>query len=105
MKAGRLDRRIELQRRTLTLNAQRENIESFATYATVWASKADLLGREFFAAQQVQAEAITKFQIRYRDDVLLTDRIVCNDITYDLKNVAEIGRREGLEILATAKVL
>jgi SPP1 family predicted phage head-tail adaptor len=105
MRAGSLDRRIELQHRTLTQNAQHENIESFATYATVWAGKADLVGREFFAAEQVQAETATKFRLRYRDDVLLTDRLVCNGVTYDLKHVAEIGRREGLEIIATAKVL
>jgi SPP1 family predicted phage head-tail adaptor len=106
MQAGSLDRRIDLQRRSLTLNAQHENIESFATYATVWASKEDQgsRGREFFAAQQVQAELSTKFVIRHRSDVLLIDRIVCEGITYDVKSVAEIGRRKGLAILATAKV-
>jgi SPP1 family predicted phage head-tail adaptor len=104
MDAGRLDRRIELRRQVLTLDESTgQTVESWPTaYATVWAEKADLRGREFFAANQVNSEITTLFRIRHRTDVLATDRIVCDGLSYNINPPAEIGRRDGLEIMATA---
>jgi SPP1 family predicted phage head-tail adaptor len=104
MRAGRLDRRIELRHRTTTrTEASGQTVEAWPVeYATVWAEKFDLRGREYFAAQQVTAEVTTRFRIRHRGDVLMTDRIACEGLSYNINSIAEIGRREGLEILATA---
>lgn len=103
MRAGALDRRAELKRRVLTRDATTgEEVVSYSTYATVWASKRDVRGREFFAAQQVNAELTTIWQMRHRSDVVHTDRIVCEGVTYNIIGIAEIGRRVGLEIQATA---
>lgn len=103
MRAGPLDRAVHLQHRTLTRDTDTgEQVESFTTYATVWTGKRDVRGREFFAAQQVNAEVSTSFQIRYRTDVLATDRMVIDGLDYNIVAVAEIGRREGLEIQASA---
>lgn len=104
MQVGKMDRRITLLRRTLTRNDLGEQVATYAEYATVWAEKRDVSGREYLASQQIVAENTVRFFIRYRDDVLLTDRIVCGDRTYDLTHVAEIGRRDGLEIVAFARV-
>ena len=102
MRIGKLDRRATLQRRVLTPNTQNEQVESWTDYATVWAEKLDLRGREFYAANQEQGEVTTKFRIRYRSDVLMTDRIVCDGLTYDITSIAEVGRRQVLELLADA---
>lgn len=104
MRAGSLNRRIELQHRTTARSAYGEQTESYSTYATVWANKADVRAREFIAAQQEIAENTAKFTLRYRSDVLNSDRIVCASVTYSIRQVAEIGRRQGLEVLATAVV-
>lgn len=104
MQAGRLDRRIELRHVSKSLDtASGQTVESWPTaYATVWASKRDVRAREYFSAQQVNAEITTVFQIRYRSDVVATDRILCDGLSYNIHSIAEIGRREGLEIMATA---
>lgn len=99
-----LDRRVQLQHRTVTKNERGDAVDSYATYATVWALKRDTRAQERFAGQQVQAELDTVFQIRYRNDVLATDRLICEGRTFDIRPGAEIGRRVGLEILATAVV-
>lgn len=102
MRAGALDRRLELRHRVLTRDATTgEEVESFVAYETVWASKRDIRGREFFAAQQLNAETTTIWQIRYRSDVAYTDRIVCDGVTYNIVGISEIGRRGGLEIQAS----
>jgi SPP1 family predicted phage head-tail adaptor len=103
MRAGRLDRRVSLQHLVLTRNSTTgEQIESYAYYATVWAGKRDMRGREFFAAQQVNSDITTIWQIRYRTDVVSTDRLVIDGLYYDITGIAEIGRRDGLELQATA---
>jgi SPP1 family predicted phage head-tail adaptor len=103
MKAERLDRRAMLTRRVLTRNTTTGEEEvSYSAYATVWAGKRDLRGREFFAAQQMNADITTIWQIRYRTDVVPTDQIVVDGLAYNIAGVSEIGRRDGLEIQATA---
>jgi len=103
MQAGRLDRRLTILRRTLSRNSYGEQIESFDPLATVWAQKLDVTGREFFAAQKTLAENTTRFRIRWRDDLSVTDRISCGGHEYDIKQLAELGRADGLEIVAVMR--
>lgn len=104
MRAGLLDRRIELQHRTLTRDSHGQEVESFATYVTVWAQKRDTRGREAIASQQEFAENTAAFLVRWRSDVLRTDRIVYGSAQYNIRQIAEIGRTEGMELLCDAVV-
>lgn len=103
MDAARLDRRITLLHRTVpapdTNGAARP---TFASYATVWAEKIDAGGREFFAGNQERAEIATRFKIRYRSDVEITDRVTADGLSYNVTHIQELGRREGLMLFATA---
>lgn len=107
MDAGLLDRRAWLYHRALTRDTTTgEQIESWPTpYASVWAEKRDLRSREFLAARSVNAELTTTFRIRHNPDVLMTDRIVYAGKSYAINAIAEIGRRDGLEIQAAALLL
>lgn len=98
---GKRDRRITFQRRTVTrdTNTGRDTI-TWPDVATVWASKTELTGRELLLAQQMVATAEVRFNIRWRSDLLASDRISCEGKTYDIQHLAEIGRREDLDILA-----
>lgn len=106
MRAGLLDRRLTLKRRALgAQDANGSRANTWTEYATVWGRKIDVSGREFFAAQTKQAEQTTRFEIRYRDDVVATDRVVCEGVDYELvQPPSEIGRREGLTIFARAVI-
>jgi SPP1 family predicted phage head-tail adaptor len=102
MKAGELDRRIELQHRTLGApSPSGEQIAGFTTYDTVWAKKTDQTAREVFIAGAKNADQVTRFTVRYRDDVLVTDRILYKGGEFDIFQISEIGRAEGLEIFTT----
>lgn len=104
MQAGRLDRRIRIEEATTSADSFGQPLETWALVAEVWAELAPLKGGERWMAQQVTAETTTRFRIRYRDDVTEKMRIVYDGAEYDIASVTEIGRREGLEIMATAKV-
>lgn len=100
MRAGELDRKIVIERVTETQNAIGEPVASWATFATVWAAVKPVRGREYFAAQGMQAEADSVFRIRWLDGVTPKMRISYDGAVYDIQHVAELGRRAGLELYA-----
>ena len=101
---GNLDRRITIRELVDGQDAAGQPIQVCQTVATVWAQFEPLRGRERFVAQQVQAELDARFRIRYRTDIHPGMHIAFGDEEYDIEAVMEIGRREGLEILASAAV-
>ena len=104
---GRMDRQITFEVNTPTPSATGQEVDAWAALAsnaTAWAEKVDLSGKEFFAARQINAEISAEFRIRYRSDVTRKMRINYGGALYDIHHIAEMGRREGLRILASAKV-
>jgi len=97
-----MDRRITIQSVTRTQNSFGEMIETWATWATVWAQVNHKAGREKTEADAVRADADVEFLIRYRSGLLPTMRIVYESNNYDISSIAEIGRRDGYRILANA---
>lgn len=103
MKAASLDRRVTIQSRTAAQSSTTGEVTyTWTDVATVWAEVIDLRGREFFAARQVQSDITTRFRIRYRSDVTVLNRLSYDGGTYNIRQVSQIGRKHGLEILAEA---
>jgi len=106
MEAGKLDRRITLQRFTTTKNEFNEDVQTWADLATVWASKEDIRDSERWQASEVAAEVTTRFRIRWSNtvkDIDPRDRVLFDGRIYAINAVKEIGRRVGLEITAAAR--
>lgn len=102
--AGKLDRVVRILTVTETADAVLNGlVRTTVTLADVWAEKRDLRGREFFAGAAANSEIDTIFRIRWRSDVTPLDRLSLDGREYDIVSVAEIGRREGLEINAKAR--
>lgn len=104
MRAGRLDRRIIIEQNTPTLNSHGDEVDSWATLATVWAEFVPLRGAEKFQSEQTLAQADYRFRIRHRTDVTPKERIKLNGDIYDITAVLEIRRKQGTEILAKRNV-
>lgn len=99
MQAGKLDRRIDLLKRRLVENTTGEQEEVFEEGLTAWAQVLTNKGRDYFSAAQVHNEETLLFRIRYRTDIDAKDRIGYQGKQYGIVNIAEIGRREGLELV------
>jgi len=99
---GKLDRRITLQGLTQTQGEYGELIDTWADVATVWANAYAGAGKEFVAARQVNAEVSMQFQIRWMA-VSTTMRILYDGKYFDIVDIAEVGRRERLNIFAKAR--
>lgn len=113
MRAGKLDRRITIEVRAagspMPKDEFGEPIYSWSTFAEVWATKKDVTSRERFApiTSQVIADVDTVFSTRWfplgAEVQADTHRIRYAERLYNIVGVAEIGRRQGLEISTTAR--
>lgn len=101
MNSGRLDRQITIERNAGTRDAYGQVSESWGTYKTLWAQKIEAKGTEAQIDAQQQGERPVTFRVRYRDDLLTSDRLVYNSDSYDILNFVEIGRRHMLDIICT----
>jgi len=118
--AGKLDRRVEIlstgalaqanafqadafQPHSSTQSASGAISTTWQAVATVWAECLPGPGREGFGPDQRAAYNATRFRIRYRENVTPLNRLRCGGREYDIHGVQEIGRREGLEMLAEAR--
>lgn len=103
MRAGKLDRRITFQEKSVTRSARGEPVETWVDVATVWAQSRPNRGTERFATMQNVGKAVITLALRWRDDVTILNRISFDGKLWDILDVREIGRRVGLEIDCTAR--
>jgi SPP1 family predicted phage head-tail adaptor len=103
LRAGLLDRRIVLERRSETVDTSGQAVEVYDPIGTVWARVEPLGGREGFGQQQWVAVGDVRFTIRFRDDITPLHRVSYNGQFFDVVSVAEEGRREALLIVARAR--
>lgn len=105
MRAGRKDRRIEIQALTESKGDDGSDVQTWALYKEVWAMTMPSAGREPYNSNQFVSEIDTLFRIDYISGISpKTHRIIYSGKTYDIFSVLEIeGRNQTLEIGAKAQ--
>jgi head-tail adaptor len=119
MRAGRLDRRITIQRKVTSYSNSGAPVETWSAISHRRpASRAPIRGDERFQAQQFVAREQVEVRVRYGSSVAglsPLDRLVYpapadpdeqappEHNIYDIMAVHEIGRREGFRILAARR--
>ena len=69
-----------------------------------WAERLELRGDERWNAQQVVAGLSCKYRIRYRSDVGPLNVLIDSDSReYNIEAALELGRKDGLELLCSAR--
>lgn len=105
MRAGNLDREIQITRTTTAPNPDEPWVPGEPTtevFATVRAQVVQQGTDEFMANYGEGQRTITVFRIRWLAGVELTDQVLYEGRTFDLKEIKEIGRRKGIELRAEA---
>lgn len=120
MRAGPLDRFVTLQRKSESYSDSGEPIEVWADVVSRWyASVRPIPGDERFAGEQWIARQQVEFRTRWAQevsDLSPLDRVIypapgldetegnpVESTVYDIMDVSEIGRREGLLIKAARR--
>ena len=94
MRAGQLRHQVIIQTPTETNDAQGQPVKSWGTFATVHANVLPVRGREFFDAQQINAETTTKFVIRYLAGITQKMRISYDSKFYNIQSIINVGERD-----------
>ena len=98
MRAGSLNRLITIERHTETVTASGAVSLTWTPIATVRAELVRQSATEFLSGFGEGESVTVIFRVRYLRGVTTADRIVFEGTAYDLQEVAEIGRRRGLEL-------
>jgi SPP1 family predicted phage head-tail adaptor len=102
MRAGLLSKRVTIQQFSESQNDYGEPVKSWTTYVTRWAKITDVSGREEFSNFQTVSSVLTLFRVRYKSGITTKMRISHNSNYYNILSVKEIGRQEGIDLLAEA---
>jgi SPP1 family predicted phage head-tail adaptor len=103
MRIGLLDRRVTIQALSIAPDGSGQEVETWTPVATVWMRVRPFRGGERFLAQQVVGKAVTTFEARYRSDVTVKNRLLYDGKNWDIADVRQIGRKERMELDATAR--
>jgi SPP1 family predicted phage head-tail adaptor len=106
MISGFRDRRIKIERRTSTLDGFGGEIVTWVEVGQRWAASMPVKDSEAFRNSEATATITHRFQILWDAAVAQVDptyRVLFDNRTYDIVAVKEIGRRDGIEISATAR--
>ncbi len=98
MNSAKLDRRVSIYRPVKTQTSYGEITYADSLLGVVYAQVVPIGGRETFMASQMVPEAKFKILIRYRSDLDTTHKVEFAGQLYDIAYLAEIGRRDGLEL-------
>lgn len=103
IRAGKLDRQITIERQTETVAASGAVSQTWAPVATVRAELVQRGADEYLAGFGEVQTGSAVFRIRYLAGITTADRVSCDGITYDIDEIAELGRKRALELRTVAK--
>ncbi|MEW4399620.1 phage head closure protein [Agrobacterium tumefaciens] len=96
--AGKMDRRITIDRQTETVKPSGDVSKVWTPIAVVWAEVLQQSATEFFTGFGEAETGNIIFRIRYMPGITTADRVSYNGNAYGLKEIKEIGRYEALEL-------
>lgn len=100
--AGKLTEIVTIERETTTRTPSRGTASTWTEIATEWAEVAKSSSADFLTGFGTAQQGTVIFRIRWREGLTTADRIVFNGRAHQIKEIANIGRRVGLEIRAVA---
>lgn len=100
MQAGKLDRLITIEHSSTSEGVYPETV--WTVIATPRAQLVRVADSEFATGYGEATSGEIVFRIRWRAGITTADRITYAGTAYDIKEIAEIGRRRGLELRAVS---
>lgn len=98
MRAGKLDREIEIQSFTNTVDAVGTAVLTWTQFRCVRAQLIEARTEEFLRAYGEGRNTVAIFRIRWIAGVTTDHRVVYEGKTLNIREVKKIGRRRGLEL-------
>lgn len=101
IRAGELNRRITIEQKSVTLDAQNAPIETWSVFAAnVPAAFKPVSGTDEVQGNEQSAQVRAEFWLRFKAGITTEHRIVYQGRTFDILDVVEINYRDGLRLPA-----
>jgi len=101
--SSKLNQQITIQTKTTTRNSFNEPIESWAdTLTDIWAGFITTGGREFYAAQKLNAETTAVISLWYVSGITTLNRVKYGTRYFEILHVNNVGEMNN-ELLLTVK--
>lgn len=84
MDIGKLNKRITIQQQSTTYDAVGQLVESWSTFATVWANIKHKSGAETIKSDAIASTVQASMRIRYKQGVSAGMRVLYKDAQYDV---------------------
>lgn len=104
--AGKRNRRVTIERKTVTQDEFGSPVEVWSPLKTVMASWRRATARETLASSEVAGAITDVFGLPWSETIgtiTVLDRLIFDNRTYDIAEATEIGFREGMAIKAIAR--
>lgn len=102
MKAGLLRHRVTIQSKTVTRNTIGEDVVTWGTHASLWASVTPLRGTEYVSLRQQGSDLTTRIRTRYVAGVIPSMRVLHGTDAYEIQEVFSPAELKAeLEMLCT----
>lgn len=98
MKSGHLREEITLQRATFTVDEAGTPVEAWGDLATLRAEKIEQSTVEAIRAFGASDEELVIFRARFFEGVTTADRVLWGGLAFNIRQIAPIGHRKGLEL-------
>lgn len=98
MFAGRMDRRIVVESYTETRSTYGDVSKTWSTHQTLWANYVQKTGKEVDADKNINHTIKAHFITRYVSTITPQMRIIYEGDWFNILEVKELGRKEGLKI-------
>lgn len=100
IQAGRLRHRVTIQTVSEAQNSIGEIVETWITFATVWARIDPLSGRQLLAANQLDEPVSARMLMRYMPGITGKLRVVYSGTTYNIRGAPMVdANRSEIELL------
>ena len=101
MNAGRLDRRIIIQSKSIVVDTNGQPTNTWSTFLTVWSNPVEKDGFEKTDNNNRSTMRMVFFRIRYNSTITNEMRVVWEGKSYKIEDTKELGRQDGLIINAS----
>lgn len=101
MIGGVLDRRITIQSKSETIATNGQRTLTWATFLTVWSNPVQKDGKEQISDGNRSTNRMVNFRVRYNSTITNEMRILWDGDYYRIEDIKELGRQDGLIIMAT----
>jgi SPP1 family predicted phage head-tail adaptor len=103
--AGLLRHTIKIQRKTVTQDTFGADVPTWSDVSSsVRANVVPITGSETFNDPQLTSQEVKEFHIRYRSGIKTRDRIIYNNISYNIEEIIDEEERRRKLIITGIKV-